>query len=483
MSKNLKSKTINALLWNTLDKVFTNIWYAITGIILANILFPEDFGLMGALAIFTAFANIFVDSGFSTALVQREKVTREDYSTVFYFNILISITIYFLLFFLAPVIAGYFGDERLVPLARVVFLSFIFNALGLVQTSILMKSMDMKKYALVNIISLSLSSILTLIVAFAGFAVWSLVIQILSFSLFRLIILWVTSNWYPVLAFSKKSLGRFFNIGSHVLLTSLVNTFFNSAYSAIIGSKYSLKDLGYYSQADKWSKMGTTALSQILGYAIFPALSSIQSDRERMIRVYSKINKVTSYLIFPVFGGMIIMAEPLFHTLFGTKWDASILLFQLLTLRGLFLLLTSSLNNYMTAIGRTKVIFRLEVVKDIIALIAIVCTIHAGITVLIGGQLVVGALHYALTAVVSGKYTGYAVKRQFVDMLPYMVLTALVACVLILLNMLISNHYILLAIQIVAGGTIYFLLNKLFNSRIQHEIMELVTRKKKISES
>lgn len=478
MSSNLKSKTVNALLWNTIDKVFTQICYAVTGVVLANLLSVDDFGLIGVIMAFAAFVNIFIDSGFSIALVQKEKVTDKDYSTVFFFNLFISLSLYAVLFFAAPFIARYYGDERLIALSRVMFLNVILLSLGLVQSSILMKRMEMKKLTLANVISLGISGALALTMAFTGFGVWALVAQTLSLSFCKSAILWLGSKWRPIPVFSKESFKSIFAVGSNILMTSFINTFFQNIYSLIIGAWYSMKDLGYYTQADKWSKMGTMGLSQIVGFAFFPALASIQNDKERMQRVFGKMNKMTSYLTFPVFFGLIIVAQPLFHALFDTKWDASVVMFQLLTFKGIFFILTSLLNNYIMATGRTRIIFLIEVAKDLLALIAIVATVQISIMALIIGQVIIGALHYGITAWATQRYTSYSIRQQIKDMLPYGCISALISVLLLFFNSFISNCYLLLATQVIAGVVLYVLINQVLNSKIQGEIFNLLARKK-----
>ncbi len=479
MSKDLKSKTVSALQWNTIDKIFVQICYSVTGIILANILFPEDMALVAFLNAFLAFANVFVDGGLSNALIQKQNVTRKDYDTVFIFNITICTLLYIILYFCAPVIASFYEDERLITLSRVMFLNLFFSSFGIIQTSILMKEMNMKKLSLVNVVSLLIASAGALVVVFNGFGVWALVFQPLVFTLCKTLILWISSKWRPRFKFSFESLRNFFSFSTHMLLTKFTNTFFNNINQLVIGIRYEPDELGYYSQAEKWSSMGANSLSQIIGYSSFPALSSIQDDKERMQRIFGKMNRATSYLSFPAFIGLIIVAQPLFHCLFGTKWDASVFLFQLLLVRGFFFVFSSLLNNYLMAIGNTRIIFRLEVLKDIVLLITLFITIQISIPALVIGQVICGGLHYVLTTFAVKKYAGYTVKRQLYDMFPYFSLSLIMAFALLLLSLFITNFWVLLIVQMVTGAVLYFGMNKLFNSRIQEEILDTLRGKLK----
>ncbi|MCD8029469.1 MAG: lipopolysaccharide biosynthesis protein [Bacteroides sp.] len=480
MSDSLKAKTVNALVWSTIDKVFTQVSYAVTGVILANILPPEDFGLLGIILVFVAFANIFSDSGFTMALVQKKVTISKDYSTVFFFNLGICLAIYLLLFLTAPWIAGYYEEPRLILLTRVVCLQIIFISLGLVQTGILMKTMNIRKLTLANLIALSLSAVFAILLALYGYGIWALVVQVLSISFFKTLVLWVVSSWRPQAEFSRESLRSTFAVGSHMMLASFISTFFQNIYTLLISTWYSIRDLGFYTQADKWSRMGITALSQTIGNAIFPALASIQDDNERMYRIFGKMSRMTAYLSFPVFVGLILVTTPLFHTLFGDKWNQSVPMFQLFLLKGIFFVLTSLLNNYIMAIGKTRIIFRIEVIKNILTLVAIFVTLPMGIIALIIGQVVVGVIQYLITSYNVQKVTGYGMWRQTKDLIPYVALTGVMGLGVWGTKLFLTHDILLLVTGISAGACIYLLLNRLLGSHIQQELFAIVLRKKKL---
>ena len=342
MSQGLKSLTAGSIKWNIIDKVSSQLLYAVTGIVLARLLSQEDFGLVGAVAVFQAFASLFVDSGFSYALIQRKHPTRLDYSTVLWFNMIMSGALYVVLFFGAPLIADCFqGDQRIIPISRVMFISFILNASAIVQTNRLMKQMKVKMVAVSNSAGLFAGAIVGIYLAVAGYGAWAIVWQTLTLNFTKSLVLWLTSGWTPLWRFSMQSLRSFFSVGSGMMFSSFLNVLFQNIYSFFIGNRAGLRQLGYYTQGDKWSKMGISSISQVLTSSFLPALSQVQDDPERFARVTSKMNRFTSYLLFPAMGFLTIMAEPIFHFLFGTKWDPSIILFQLLLLRGVFTVLTS----------------------------------------------------------------------------------------------------------------------------------------------
>lgn len=483
MAKTLKEKTISALIWSTFDKAFCQVIYAISGIILANKLFPEDFGLVGIITVFSAFITIFIDSGFNIALIQHKDTTDRDYNSVFSFNLGISILFYALLFFLAPVVTHYYNDIRLTSLSRVMFLTVIIQAFGMVHNSILMREMKMKAVAIANLVPLLIAGTTAIVLVLLGFGVWTLVVQGLILASTRSVLLWIQNSWRPKLIFDGASLKKMYATGKNVFLASFINTLFQNLYPLIIGSRYSIHHLGYYVQADKWSKMGYTSLVQAFGQFLLPSLSSIQDDKERMKRVFGKTNRMAAYFTFPFFTWLIVAAEPLFHILFGTKWDTSIPLFQLLLVKGIFFVLITLQNNYMIAQGKARTVFYIELVKNAVILIAILLTVGISIPALVVGQAVAAVIQYFIGIFVTERTTQYRVKRQLLDILPYVVISTFMCCFLMLFPMVTDNSFLLLGLQVIFGGLFYFTANKLLHSTIQEDVIQLVKNKIKMVSS
>ncbi len=480
----LKLRTARTIKWNVIDRVSSQLLYAVTGIVLARVLTQEDFGLVGAILVFQAFATLFVDSGFSYALIQRKSPTNLDYSTVLWFNVGVAVLIYAILWFASPFIATLFqNDLRLISLSRVMFLSFIINATAIVQTNRLMKQMDVKMIAVSNALGLIAGAVVGILLAIYGYGAWAIVWQTIILATVKSFILWVTSHWLPLFKFSWDSLRSIFKVGSGIMVSSFLNIVFQNIYSFFIGNRVGLVSLGYYTQADKWSKMGVSSLSQVLTSSFLPVLSRFQDERERFNRATAKMNRFTAYVLFPAMGFLIIMAEPLFHLLFGTKWDASIVLFQLLLLRGIFTVLSSLYNNYILALGRAKMLVYMELVRDGVALIAIVVTlpyiamsfpndITYGVKILLLGQVIASALTWIVTLAVTAHVTSRNMWLYLGDLLPYIVETALVMLPMAVLLQWIDLHIVLLVLQATVGCGLYFIINKLLKSRIQSDVID-----------
>lgn len=490
MSQGLKSLTAGSIKWNIIDKVSSQLLYAVTGIVLARLLSQEDFGLVGAVAVFQAFASLFVDSGFSYALIQRKHPTRLDYSTVLWFNLIMSGALYVVLFFGAPLIADCFqGDQRIIPISRAMFVSFILNASAIVQTNRLMKQMKVKMVAVSNSAGLFAGAIVGIYLAVAGYGAWAIVWQTLTLNFTKSLVLWLTSGWTPLWRFSMQSLRSFFSVGSGMMFSSFLNVLFQNIYSFFIGNRAGLRQLGYYTQGDKWSKMGISSISQVLTSSFLPALSQVQDDPERFARVTSKMNRFTSYLLFPAMGFLTIMAEPIFHFLFGTKWDPSIILFQLLLLRGVFTVLTSLYNNYVIALARTRLVVAMETLRDGAALLFLLCALPFvadtrpgdpvwGIRLLLWGQIAASFIAWLVMVTKTAPVCGRRVVDFLRDSAPYLAETVAIMALLWLESLFVADVLLLLIVQTLTALGAYTAINTVFGSVIQREVLCFLRGKK-----
>lgn len=490
MEQDLKQRTARSLKWNVIDRMSTQLLYAVTGIVLARELSQEAFGLVGAILVFQAFALLFVDSGFSFALIQRKHPTELGYSSVLWFNLLIAGGIYLLLWFSAPWIASLFGgDERLVPLSRVMFLSFIINATAIVQTNRLAKQMNFKPLAIINMLGLGAGAVVGIWMACTGREAWAIVWQTITINAVKSGALWIHCRWMPMLRLSWSELRSFFSVGSGMMMTSFLNVLFQNIYSFFIGNRVGLVPLGYYTQSDKWSKMGVTAVTQVLTSSFLPTLSEVQDDEIRFRRAVSKMNRFTAYLLFPAIFFLIVMATPIFHVLFGSKWDPSIILFQLLLVRGIFTVLNTLYNNYMLALGHSRPIFWLEVFRDAIAVAGIIATLPymslsspdnlvRGLEIMLWGQVIASALTWIATLVVTTRITGMSWTMYVRDLIPYFASSALVAAAIYAITFAALPAWLMLTLQAITALALYVGINRILPSKIQREIFAQLFKKK-----
>lgn len=467
----LKLKTARTLKWNSIDRFSSQALYAVTGVVLANVLPREDFGLVGVILMFQAFAVLFVDSGFGTAILQKKEPTQTDYSTVFWFNMIVSAGIYCLLWLCAPAIADLFGSrQELVPMSRVMFLTFIFTAVGIVQTNQLIKRMDVRQVAIANLVSQIVGGGLGIGLALGGFGAWALVWQSVAQAAVKSGWLWCTGGWWPSMRFSRNSLRGMLRVGSGVFFSCLLNVGSLNAYTFVIGILYPMATLGVYTQADKWSKMGYASLSQIFNTTFIPLLARFQDDAGRYRRAVGKANRLCAFIACPCTAGLIVMAAPLFHLLFGTKWDAAIPLFQILVARGLLIVLISQANTYLLALGRAGRFVAAEVVKDVLTVGALFASLPFGsVEALVWGQFFAALLTYIYVLWATCRSIAVRMLAFLRDMAPYTLLSAAVAAAALALTLLPLHPALLLAAQAAAGLALYVLILRLSGSVILRE--------------
>ncbi len=485
----MKLRVARTIKWNIIDKVASQLLYAITGIVLARMLSQEDFGLVGAVLIFQSFATLFIDSGFATALIQKKSPTRLDYSTVLWFNIGVSVAIYVIMWLAAPLVADCFeGNRRLIPLTRVMFLVCIINATAIVQTNRLMKRMEVKMVAVSNSLGLFAGAAAGIGLAVTGWGAWALVWQYITIALVKSSVLWMTGHWMPLLRFSGESLRSVFRVGSGVFGTAFLNVVFQNIYSFIIGNRTGLTPLGYYTQSDRWSKMPVSSLSAVITSSFLPVLSQYQDDPKRFASTCAKTHRFTCYVQLPAMLMLIVMATPIFHALFGSKWDPSIPLFQLLCLRGIFTIAGSLYNNYIVALGRSRLMVWTEVTRDVAALAAIAVTLPfiglsepdaltRGLVIFLWGQVGASVLSWGVTLAIASRLSRRPFIQYVADAIPYLAETAMACAAMWALSLVISNVWLLLLTQCVAGPGIYIGVNALLHSRIQRDAIDYVTRR------
>ena len=452
----LKEKTVKTIKWSTIDKFSSQVLYAVVGIVLANKLSKEDFGLVGALTIFQAFAMIFVDSGFGAALLQKKTPSSRDFSTVFWFNLMVSVGIYAVLFFCAPAIADLFHDGRLVSMSRVMFVSFVVNGLGIIQTNRMTKEMNMRPVAMSNITGLVVSGGIGMGLALGGAGAWALVWQTVSLAVVRTGLLWITGKWKPVICFARDTMRDVRRVGGSVLSSSLLNTICQQVYNFVIGAFYSLPLLGVYTQADRWSKMGSASMAQIMMSSFVPLLSEVQDARDTFLRYVARINRFTAFVVFPFMLWLTVAGAPLFHLLFGNKWDEAIPLFQILMVRGVFVVLTSLYNNLLLSKGKARAMFLLELIKDGIIIAALFSTVWTfSVEWLVWGQLIASVVTWVISVWLTVRSLAMPSSLLLRGLVPFMGASLAMCAACMLLNRLGLSPALQLLVDFGAGAALY----------------------------
>lgn len=454
---NLKSQTIKGVFWSFIEKFGSQLILLISQIVLARLLEPKDFGLLGMLAIFIAVSQAFIDSGFDNALIQKKEVNQTDYSTVFYFNITIGIVLYLILFFAAPLIADFFHQPLLVDLTRVVCIVLAVNSFGLIQFVKFKIEMNFKAIAQVVVIANLLSAFVGIAMALMGFGVWALAGQIIGIYFFRTVLFWIKSSWRPSFIFSFQSFKQLFSFGSKLLLSGIINQVFQNIYLMVIGRIFSASLLGFYTQAKKLQEVPVTTLAQVVGNVTFPAFSKIQDDNVKLREGFRKLIKLMVFINFPLMLGLAVVAEPLLVLILGEKWLPSVPYFQLLCIAGMIYTLHASNLNILKVKGRSDLFLYLEIIKKTIVVIAIFIGLNWGIIGLIVGQICTSFISFFINAFYTGKLIYYTIPNQLKDISQtFFISLGMVAFMSI--GWFINNQIISLVFQILIGIGSYLLL-------------------------
>ena len=477
MSDNLKKKTLTALIWSFVDKFGQQFLYFVTGIILAIPLNPVDLGKMALLAVFVALSSILIDSGFGSALIRKKEATDADYSTIFYFNIGVSLIFYLILFALAPFIESYSGVPGLAAVARVSFLSIVFLAFGMIQQTRLIKYIQFTQLARINIISLFCSSVFAVITAFMGWGVWALVIQSLGMAIVKSVLLWIYGRWRPKWIFRVASMTEFFGYRSSLIGTGVLNTIFNNIYPWLIGKGYSTQAVGYYNQANKFQDMPSALIANIFRSVAFPVLSSINDDRERMIRVFGKYIRTVSFIIFPIMFLLMLVSQPLISILLPEKWAPSIPLMQVLCISGAFSPFIILYYDLFNAVGRSDINLKMEIFKKIFFIIGILVCFKYSIMALMWLWVVYTLCSLIATMFLAHKYVNYTMGSFFFDIFPCLSISLIIAAMSSLYYLVFQDRWLLLVTISGTFGLLYIIAARLFRLEMWHECLQLFKKK------
>lgn len=420
---NLKKTTAISAAWSAIDRVIVNIGQLLFTVILARLLTPEDFGLIALLLVFVHFSAVFVDSGMSSALIQNKDATETDYSTIFIFNLIVSVILYIVLFITAPIISNYYSSPQLIDLMRVVCLVLIFNALSLVPRARLQKKLDIKSLSIANISALILSSTIGLILGFMGFGVWALATQTLLNSIIITLILHYSSSLELSLKFSITSFKKSFKFSFNLLLASLYAQFFQQVTSLIIGKSYNNTQLGFYTQGKTLADSSSGTISTILNIVTFPILSLLQDHEERMLSVFKKMIGMTAFISIPIMVLISIMAEPIILVLFGEKWKDSAPLLQWLALARAVIPISAVNMNILKAIGRSDLFLKVDLAKSPIIIIALFLTVPYSVEAITKGLFISSLISFFINTFIPGRMFGYGALEQIKDMFRLLIST------------------------------------------------------------
>ncbi|MFA5044471.1 MAG: lipopolysaccharide biosynthesis protein [Paludibacter sp.] len=477
MGDNLKQKTLDALTWTTVDRFGQQSVQFIIGLILARLLSPDDYGLFGLVTIFAALSFVLIESGFGQALIRKKDANDTDFNSVFYFNIFVSALLYFILYFSTPAIANFFKQPQLIYIGRVIFISILFNAFYLVPFTKMVKVMNFKTVAKVNLSATILSGSCGVVLAFMHFGVWALVTQQVSFHFFRMIAYYNFVRWRPKRIFSFSVIREFWSFSIHILGTSLLNVVFNNIYILILGKFYQKKEVGYYTYANKLSETFNFTFQQILLGSTFSMFSQIQDDDERFKRVFREFSKKISIITLPVMTVLIAVAYPFIIVLLTNKWAASVPYFQLLCMASLFNPFYSLNMSALNARGNSRGTFIIETIKKSLILLSVFVCFHFGIISLLWGYVIACFISYLISTIYLKREIKIYIKHQIIDILPSLFFGIVIALAAFSLSFILSNLHVLLLCQFFLVIIMYWFIVRKFQPELYKQAIDFIIDK------
>ncbi len=475
----LKKKTLTGLFWTFTEVISNQGIQFLIQIFLARLILPEEFGLIGMITVFIAISNSIIDSGFSNALIREKEVNQNDYSTVFYFNLITSIVIYVILYFSSPMISVFFAQPKLSLILRVLAITIIINAFGIIPRAILTRKINFKAQMIINISSSLVSGFIAIILAYKGFGIWSLVFRTIIMQFMQALMLSIVNKWRPSLVFSKNSFEKLFGFGWKLLVSGLIDTIYNNLYYMVIGKMYSASDLGYYTNAQKLRDIAATSISTAVQKVSYPVLSCMQNEEEVLKNMYKKIIKSSVYITFPVMFGLAIVARPLILILFGDNWSKSIIYFQILCLAGMLYPLHAINLNILQVKARSDLFLKLEILKKCVSIILIAIAILSkwGVIGLIWMQVVSSVISFFINSYYSKSIIGYSTLNQMKDILPILIITLFMGITTYFIGTFVPNYnFIKILIQISFGSLFFIVISYMFKIQEFFSILDIMKK-------
>jgi O-antigen/teichoic acid export membrane protein len=475
MHDTIQKKAFKGVFWSAIERISSlGIQFLIT-IIIARALSPYDYGLVGMLSIFTALGTVILDSGFSQALIRKNDADQEDYSSVFFLNLLLGVVIYTCLYFSAPLIADFYNSPELTKIARLVFLVFPLNSLGLIQYTIVNKQVNFKRLAKVTVLSALLSGIIGVIMAYAGYGVWTLVVQSISIVAFKSLFLWVFNNWRPSLCFSIKSIKNIFNFSVNLLITDIITVLFNNIYTLIIGKVYPIAQVGYYNQSKLFVDTPSQTLTSIIQRVSYPILSTIQDNDEQLTAGYRKVVDLTMYLNFPLMFGLLAAGNNLFSLLLTDKWLPSVPYFQILCIYGAIFPLHSINVNILKVKAKGGLLLKLEIVRRLLLVVAIIFTLYHGVLYLLIGMVISAITSILINMYFCGKEINLSLYLQLKNISMCFLASIATAILMLVVGSLLGISLISLLTQLFVGFSAYYILSVICKLKSYNDIKCLCT--------
>lgn len=481
MSALIKNKVLKDVIWSFLQRGGSLIISFLANMVLARLLSPDDFGCIGIILVFVSIADVLVDGGLGASLIHKRNITKDDISTVFTSNFAISSVIFIILFICAPYIALYFEIPNLDIYLRIESIAIIFRAFYVVQSAILSKNLRFKDITKVNILAAASGALVGITMAYMGFGVWSLIAKNLTHQLILIVLYRTISKVSSKFGFNSISFKQLFKYGWFVALTSFLDLIHTNLASFIIGKSYSVKDLGYYNQANSLQQIPTYSLSMVINQVLFPYMSKVNDDISLVNNYAKRVVPITAFCVLPLMTFLIVFAEPVIVLIYSAKWLPATVYFQILCIGGLFNAFIHINRNILKSIGETRLLFNIQLIIIIIGVILLIILSRYNILIMISSIIMTSFLNFITVSIIAGKKVDYSIMKQIMDILPSLIISFVSGFITsVICNYLQIHTILLIIISVIVFFSLYFIMHYLLKTKSLKIVFELVFPNRKI---
>ena len=471
----IKEKFLNGILWSSVSQVSIMIIEFVIGLMLARLLSPSEFGLIAMITVFISIAQIFINSGFSQALVRKQDCTEIDFSTVFVFNLVIGGFLFLTLFFLAPVVSDFYNKLELTNLLRVLALSLIISAFTIIQRTKIERALDFKALSFLSFTSSIISGVLAFVMAYYGCGVWSLVAKVLCREIVFSSLLWFLSKWKISFIFSKDSFKELFGFGSKLVVSGIIGTIMNNLYYIIIGKYFNSATLGYFNRAELFYKMPSENITGIVTSVAYPTMAKFQDDTVKFKEAFKKILTTSSFVVTLMMVGLIVVAKPMILTFIGEKWLPSVPFLQWLSLVGILYPLNTINVNILNVLGRSDLYMKLQFIMQLLIIPSALMGAWLGIEYLVYGMILNAIIGFLLFSKFAGNLTNYNTIEQLIDLIPGFLIAILMGVGVYIVSYFMNFSWCtLLIFQVFVGALFTVILCELFKNKNYLEIKAIL---------
>lgn len=476
-----KQKVFSNLIWRFAERWGAQLVSFIVSIVLARILVPEVYGTIALIAVFITILEVFVDSGLGNALIQKKDADDLDFSTVFYTNIVVCVFLYIIVFFCAPLIAKFYNNDSLIALTRVLSLTIVISGVKNVQQAYVTKKMIFKKFFFATLGGTIGAAIIGIVMALNGFGVWALVIQQIFNLTVDTLILWLTVDWRPKFMFSFDRLKGLFSYGWKLLASSLIDTVYNDVRQLIIGKLYSSSDLAYYNKGKQMPNLIVTNINKSIDSVLLPTMSDAQNNKEKVKNMTRRAIKTSVFIMAPLMMGLAFTSNNVIKILLTEKWLSCVPYLCVFCITYMFYPVHTANLNAIKAMGRSDLFLKLEIIKKIVGITLLVATMNISVEAMAYSLLINSILSQIINSWPNKKLLNYSYVQQLKDILPSIIVAAIMGGIVYLVNFLNLSAILTLIIQVIVGAIIYILGVKILKIDSFEYILDIIRKRKKIS--